>query len=65
MNRITTAITRHIATAAIRCGWAILRAAENHRARGEHLTTWAEHLAERRGCVDDVLATLTNEALGH
>jgi hypothetical protein len=64
MNRITTAVTRHIACAAIRCSWAILRAAENQRARGEQVETWAHGLATRWGCVDDALATLTNETLG-
>ena len=58
MNRITTAITYRIAKAAIKRSWAILNAAERHRARAERLEGWAHRLA-----VDDVLATLTNETL--
>ena len=64
MKCITTAITRHIAAAAIGCSWAILSAAERHKARGERMEAWAQGLAERWGCVDGALATLTSETLG-
>jgi hypothetical protein len=61
--KCTTAITRHIATAAMRCSWAILSAAERLRAKAERMEDWAYRLARWGGCVDDMLATLTNEAL--
>jgi hypothetical protein len=63
MSRITTALTRYIATVALRCSWAILNTAERHRALGERMEAWAHGLAVRWGCVDDVLLTITNETL--
>jgi hypothetical protein len=64
MNYITTALTCHIASAAIKCSWAILSAGERVRALGERVEGWAHRLAVRWGCVDDVLATITTEILG-
>ena len=63
MKHITNTITRYIATAAIKSSWAVLSTAERHRALGERIEAWAHRLATRWDCVDDALATLTNEAL--
>lgn len=63
MNCTTTAITRRIATAAVRYSWTILRTAERHRALGARMEARAHRLAVRWGCVDDVLATLDSETL--
>jgi hypothetical protein len=63
--RITTAIKRRLATAAIRRSWLTIKAAERHLERGLRLEAWAHRLAERWGCVDDALATLTNQSLSH
>lgn len=63
MNRITAATARIIATAALRLGWTILDVAINVQARGERLEAWAGRLAARWGCEDDVIATVTSEAL--
>jgi hypothetical protein len=64
MKRSTTAIAHRLATAAIRGSWAILGAAENLQAIGERMEGRAHHLAVRWDCVDEVMDTLTNEALG-
>jgi len=64
MNRITTAITRRIAAAAIRHSWAVQNAAARHRARGERMEAWAHRLAEQWGCVDEALIAASREALG-
>lgn len=62
MNCITTTLTCHIATTAIKCSWAILSAGERVRAFGERMEAWAHRLAVRWGCVDDVLANITTES---
>lgn len=63
MTRITTALACRIAAALIRRSWALQSAAERHQARGERMEAWAHLLAERWGCVDVVLSTLTEDAL--
>jgi hypothetical protein len=63
MNCITSALTCHIATTAIKCSWSILSAGERVQALGERAEAWAHRLAARWGCVDDVLATITIETL--
>jgi hypothetical protein len=64
MKCITTAIIRSIAAAVLRRSWDIQRSAAYTQARGERMEAWAERLAVRWGCVDDVIATVTSEALG-
>ncbi|MBR1189218.1 hypothetical protein [Bradyrhizobium sp. AUGA SZCCT0160] len=63
MKRITTAIACTIATAALRHSWAIQNAAARDQARGEHMEARVHRLATRWGCVDDMIATVTSEAL--
>lgn len=63
MNRITAAAIRRVATAAIKCSWAVQTAGERKRALGERMEAWAHRLAVRWGCVDTVLATITSDAL--
>jgi hypothetical protein len=63
MKRITKAITTTIAAAVLRHSWAVQHAATRSQARGEHLELWAHRLAVRWDCVDDVVATVTGEAL--
>jgi hypothetical protein len=63
MNCITTTITRRIVTAAIKGSWALQAAGARKQAFGERMEAWAHRLAVRWSCVDDVLATLTNETL--
>jgi hypothetical protein len=57
----TTAIKLRVATAATRCAWAILRAADRLRDLGLRTEAWAGRLAYRWGVDDDVVATLTGE----
>ena len=64
MNRIADTLTLRIAKAAIRFNWRTQRAAERHRALGEHLEACAHRLAELQGYVDDALSALTEEAKG-
>jgi hypothetical protein len=61
MNRITT-IKRHVAKTAIRFSWAVLSAAERLEAQGERMEAWADRRAERWGCLDEALATVTEKA---
>ncbi|MHC2401413.1 hypothetical protein ACVMGC_005957 [Bradyrhizobium barranii subsp. barranii] len=63
MNRITTAASHRIVTAAIKFSWAVQIAGERKQALGERMEAWAHRLAVRWGCVDTVLATVTREAL--
>jgi hypothetical protein len=63
MKSITTAIARTVATAALRRSWDIESSSARRQARGERMEAWAERLAVRWGCVDDVTATVTCEAL--
>ena len=49
MNRVTTTIKRHIATAASRFSWAVLYSAETQQAQGERVEARAHRLAERWG----------------
>jgi hypothetical protein len=63
MKRITTALTRVIATAALRHAWAIMEAAERHRDRGARMEAWVEGMAVRWGCAEEVLHTITTETL--
>lgn len=65
MKHITTAIARSIATAALRRSWAIMEAATHQQAKGERLEAWAGRLAARWRCEDDVIATVTSEALSN
>jgi hypothetical protein len=61
MNRITTAASHRIAAAAIRGAWATIRTGERLRGLGERMEAWSHRLAAQWRCVDDALATLTNE----
>jgi hypothetical protein len=63
MNRITTALTHRIIVTAIKCSWAIQTAGERKQALGERLEAWAERLAVRWRCGDDVLATITTKTI--
>jgi hypothetical protein len=63
MKRITTIIARTFAAACIRRSWNTMRAAERALARGERMEAWANRLAVRWSCVDDVIATVTSQAL--
>lgn len=63
MNRITTAASHRIVTAAIKCSWSVQTAGERKQALGERMEAWAHRLAVRWEVVDTVLATITNEAL--
>ncbi|WP_038975640.1 hypothetical protein [Bradyrhizobium japonicum] len=63
MNRITTAASHRIVTAAIKFSWAAQNAGERKQALGERVEAWAHRLAVRWGCVDTVLAKVTREAL--
>jgi hypothetical protein len=63
MNRITTAARRRIVTAAIKCSWAVQAAGERKQALGKRMEAWSHRLAVRWRCVDDVIATITDEAL--
>ncbi|MCW2082711.1 hypothetical protein ABIE85_006627 [Bradyrhizobium diazoefficiens] len=63
MNRITTAASRRIVTAAIKLSWVVQTAGERKQALGERMEAWANRLAVRWRCVDTVLATITREAL--
>ena len=64
MNRITTAIISHVATALVRRSWAIQSAAERSQARGKRMEAWANRLADRWDVGDTVVTTLLTEALG-
>ncbi|UWU69143.1 hypothetical protein [Bradyrhizobium sp. NC92] len=64
MNRITTAASHRIVAAVIKTSWAVQTAGERKQALGERMEAWAHRLAVRWRCVDDVLATITAEALG-
>jgi hypothetical protein len=59
MKRITTAL----AAAALRSSWNIQNAAARTQSHGERMEAWAHRLAVRWGCVDEVITTVTNEAL--
>jgi hypothetical protein len=61
MQRITTAVTHRIIATAIKWSWAIQTAGERKQARGARLEAWADRLAIRWGCADDVLATIATE----
>jgi hypothetical protein len=63
MQRITTTVTHRIIATAIKCSWAIQTAGERKQARGVRLEAWADRLAVRGGCADDVLATIATETL--
>jgi len=63
MQRITTALTHRIIATAIKCSWAIQTAGESKQALGVRLEAWAERLAVRWGCADDVLAIITPETM--
>jgi hypothetical protein len=64
MNRITTTVKLQIATAAIRFSWGLLSAAESLQAQGERMEAWADRRADRWGCLDEVLATVTEKTAG-
>jgi len=63
MNRITTTIARTVATAALRRSWNIMSAAERTQAQLERMEAGAHRLAVHWGCVDDVMVTVTSEAV--
>jgi len=47
MNRITTATSHRIVTAAIKFSWAVQTAGERKQALGERAEAWAHRLAVR------------------
>ena len=63
MKHVTTAISHPGVTAAIKCSWAVQTSGERKQALGERMEAWAHRLAVRWGCVDDVITTITSEAL--
>ncbi|MGX1049966.1 hypothetical protein AB7M74_000901 [Bradyrhizobium japonicum] len=63
MDRIITAASHRIVTAAIKFSWAVKTARERKQALGERVDGWAHRPAVRWGGVDTVLATITTEAL--
>ncbi|MET4426301.1 hypothetical protein [Bradyrhizobium sp. RT3a] len=63
MNRITTATRHRIVATAIKWSWAIQTAGERKQTRGVRLEAWADRLAVRWGCANDVLATIATENL--
>lgn len=63
MHHIIHIIARRIAVSAIRASWAIMDTAARRQALGERLEAWANRWAVRYGCVDDVIATVTSDAL--
>ena len=65
MNRITTAIARTIATAALRHSWSIQNAAARQQAQGERLEASVHRIATRWGCVDDMVHAVTAETLSN
>ena len=63
MKQFSAVALRHILTALIKWSWAVQASGERKQARGERLEAWAHSLAVRWRCVDDVLATITSDAL--
>ena len=63
MTRTATAARHRIVVAAIKCSWAVQTAGKRKQALGERMEAWAHRLAVRWRCVDDVIATITSEAL--
>ena len=63
MKSITTVVTHRFIATVIKGARAIIRVGEHVQLLGERLEVWADALAVRRRCVEDVLALITEEAL--